>query len=104
MDERVKQFADAIIPILSIPEIFPSINIDDFPKISKELEKILTYEEMHFGKGCGVCKTLPISISYVCGLDIIDVKYSDLLKIMGKENEMELFIQYVQMQLNNQTN
>lgn len=100
MDKRVNQFADAIIPILSIPEIFPSIYIDDFPKISRELEKILTSKETHFKNGVGFCKTLPVSTAYVCGLDIIDVKFSDLLKIMNRENETDVFIQYIQMQLN----
>ena len=100
MDERVKQFADAIIPILSIPEVFPHIDIDDFSKISRELEKILTSKETHLNNGIGFCKTLPVRIAYVCGLDIIDVNFSDLLKIMNRENETNDFIQYIQTQLN----
>lgn len=99
MDKRVKQFADAIVPVLNIPEIFPSVDIDDFSKISMILEELLTQEETHTGKEMGVCKKIPVSITYVCGLDIIDINFSDLLKIINKENETESFVQYVQIKL-----
>lgn len=100
MDKRVKQFADAIIPLLSIPEIFPDIDIKDFSKISGELEKLLTHEELHHINGLD-CKKFPINIQYVCGLDIIEIDYFDLLKIINKEEEKKEFVCYVQSQLNN---
>lgn len=99
MDKRVKQFGDVIAPLLSIPEIFPSIAVEDFPKISKVFEKLLTQEETHTENGNGFCKHFSIGVTYVCGFDIIDIEYADILKIMNKGNETEVFIQYVKSKL-----